>query len=206
MASLPVSGPERGSLPPSYFEDVYRAKADPWDFATSPYEAAKYRTTLDALPRSHYGAALEAGCSIGVLTAQLAPRCAQLLAVDVNESALAQARARCAALPQVRLERRFLPAEFPAGAFDLILLSEVGYYLAMPDLLDLRQCCLNQLAPAGHLLLVHWTPVVADYPLTGDQVHETFLQKTAGPSAPWRHLTGRREENYRLDLLANVGV
>ena len=186
-----------GSLPPGYFDDVYRAKDDPWDFATSPYEAGKYAATLAALPLSRYERALEAGCSIGILTEKLASRCHHLLSLDVSPAALQQARTRCAALPQVTFERRYLPGEFPAGSFDLILVSEVGYYLSMPDLLALRAKCLNQLAPGGHLLLVHWTPYVPDYPLTGDQVHATFLE-ARGPGL--RHLSGHREEKYRLDL------
>ena len=191
------------SLTPGYFDDVYRAHSDPWGFTTSPYEAGKYAATLAALPRPRYANAFEAGCSIGVLTAQLAPRCERLLAIDVSEDALAQARARCAALPQVRLERRFLPGEFPDadGLFDLILISEVGYYLAMPDLLHLRDKCVTRLATGGHLLLVHWTPPVPDYPLTGDEVHATFAAATG---TPWRHLRGQRAEKYRLDLFERV--
>ncbi len=191
------------SLTPEYFDGVYRANADPWNFASSPYEAAKYCATLEALPRERYTNAFEAGCSIGVLTAQLAPRCERLLCIDLSEAALAQARERCAALPQVRFERRMLPGEFPMadGPFDLIVVSEVGYYLAMPDLLRLREQCATRLATGGHLLLVHWTPVVHDYPLTGDEVHATFAEATG---TAWRHLSGRREEKYRLDLYERV--
>ena len=38
------------SLPPDYCEHVYAANADPWQFATSPYERDKYAATLAALP------------------------------------------------------------------------------------------------------------------------------------------------------------
>ena len=200
-----MSQPDRPSLSPAYFDDVYRAKADPWDFASSPYEAAKYRATLAALPKDVYQDGFEAGCSIGVLTEQLAARCTRLLAVDVNEVALAQARARCARLENVRLERCQLPGDFPAQDFDLIVLSEVGYYLAMNDLLDLRARCFSQLRPGGHLLLVHWTPPVPDYPLTGDQVHETFLQAATGATPAWRQVAARREAQYRLDVLERPG-
>ena len=31
----------KDSLPPSYFEDMYRQDPDPWDFETSDYEALK---------------------------------------------------------------------------------------------------------------------------------------------------------------------
>ena len=189
--------PAADSLPPSYFEEVYRANPDPWNFTASPYEAAKYQATLEALPNAHYPDAFEAGCSIGVLTAQLASRCGQLLSVDVSDQALQQARERCANLPNVRFEKRHLPAQFPDATFDLILVSEVGYYLSMADLLTFREQCISQLKPAGQLLLVHWTPFVHDYPLTGDQVHAAFLERTG---ADLRHLAARREERYRLDL------
>ena len=190
------------SLTPAYFDDVYRAKSDPWNFASSPYEAAKYAATLAALPRPRYANAFEPGCSIGVLTAQLAPRCDRLLATDVSDHALAQARERCSPFPHVRFERRLLPTEFPTDeTFDLILLSEIGYYLAMPDLLRLRDLCLTRLAAAGHLLLVHWTPPVHDYPLTGDEVHSTFAAATGERLRP---LANRREETYRLDLFERV--
>ncbi len=191
--------PSPGSLPPGYFDDVYRAKADPWDFATSPYEAAKYDATLAALPNARYPTAFEAGCSIGVLTERLAARCGQLLSIDVSEQALAQARERCAGLPQVRFERRYLPDEFPDDSFDLILISEVGYYLSLPDLRQLRERCISRIKPRGHLLLVHWTPLVHDYPLTGDVVHEEFLA-AATTDGPLLHKTGQRAERYRLDL------
>ena len=188
------------TLAPGYFDDVYRANTDPWQFASSPYEREKYAATLAALPRPHYGRAFEIGGSIGVLTQQLAPRCGHLLSVDVSEAALAQARQRCAELPQVEIRKMQVPDEFSAGPFDLILLSEVGYYWSPPDLARAADLMLAALPPGGQLLLVHWTPVVPDYPQTGDEVHAFFLQKTQ-PGGPLRHLSGERHAQYRLDLL-----
>ena len=187
------------TLRPSYFDDVYRASDDPWAFASSPYEREKYAATLAALPRPHYARAFEIGSSIGVLTAQLAARCSHLLSVDVSEAALTQARQRCADLPQVELRRMQVPDEFPAGEFDLILLSEVGYYWSPPDLTRAADQMLAALPTGGQLLLVHWTPVVPDYPQTGDEVHEFFLNR-AQPGGPLRRLAGHRAEKYRLDL------
>ena len=189
------------SLPPAYFDDVYAANADPWKFATSPYESAKYDATLAALPRPRYASAFEAGGSIGVLTRRLASRCDALLSVDVSEAALAQARARCADAPHVRIERRVLPAEFPERAedgvpFDLIVVSEVGYYFSHADLARFRAACARTLAPGGTLLLVHWTAPVHDYPLRGDAVHDAFLADPA-----FRHTSGSRTAEYRLDVL-----
>jgi SAM-dependent methyltransferase len=188
------------TLPPAYFDQVYQANRDPWNFETSPYERGKYAATLAALPRPHYAEAFEIGCSLGVLTAQLAPRCGHLLAVDVSEAALAQARARCADLPQVEIHLMQVPNEFPTRKFDLILLSEVGYYWSPTDLARAAEMLIAGLQPGGQLLLVHWTPPVHDYPLTGDDVHELFLAK-AMETGPLRHLSGQRHEKYRLDLL-----
>ena len=187
------------TLPPEYFDHVYQANRDPWNFESSPYERAKYAATLAALPRAHYPKVFEIGCSLGVLTEQLAARCGHLLAVDVSEAALAQARTRCAGQPQVDIRLMRVPEEFPPQQFDLILLSEVGYYWSPDDLARAADLLVAGLKPDGQLLLVHWTPPVHDYPLTGDDVHALFLEK-AKPDGPLRHLTGQRHETYRLDL------
>lgn len=193
---------EARTLGADYFDDVYAANGDPWDFQTSPYEAAKYMVTLDALPRPRYHNALEIGCSIGVLTEKLAPRCDALLSLDVSAYALEQARARCRAFPWVVFRQMQVPRDYPEGTFDLTLLSEVGYYLSQADLARTWQEMVAHAAPGGHILLVHWTPVVHDYPLTGDQVHEQA--HAAAHECGLRHLSGAREEKYRLDLFEKV--
>lgn len=189
------------SVPPGYFETKYAEDADPWGFETSPYEAEKYQATLDALPRERYRSAFEIGCSIGVLTRHLAERADQLLAVDVAQQALDRARTRCAGLPHVRIKRRRVPTEFPDECFDLIVVSEVGYYWSRLELGQALRLMVQHLEPGGHLLLVHWTPYVEDYPLTGDQVHEAVLTATAPTLRP---LISRRAASYRLDLLERL--
>ncbi len=194
---IPPAFTETGTLAPDYFERLYAESADPWDFEASAYEAEKYAATLAALPHDRYGSVLELGCSIGVLTEQLAPRCGKLLAVDVSEVALEQARRRCADLPQVTFMRCDLAQEFPDGRFDLILVSEVGYYFAQRDLEALRARIAQALLPGGQLLLVHYTGET-NYPLTADQVHQAFL---AAQLEGWMRLVEQRSERYRLDLL-----
>lgn len=189
------------SLSASHFEKLYATHADPWNFETSEYEAQKYTATLAALLCDRYSQALEIGCSIGVLTQQLAERCESLLAIDVSAQALTKAKQRCQDLPQVCFTQMHLPQEFPQDQFDLILLSEVGYYWSWEDLGLAAQQIIAHLCPGGHLLLVHWTPEVANYPLTGDQVHTLFLERRG---TQLRHLEGRRETNYRLDLFERL--
>lgn len=184
-------------MPPGYFEDRYAADPDPWRFATSEYERAKYAATLAALPRRRYGAALEVGCSIGVLTRALAARCDALVAVDVAPSALDQARACCRDLAHVRFALNQVPGAWPEGGYDLILLSEVVYYLDEADVGRLAERIRDGLLPDGDVVLVHWTGET-DYPLSGDEAAEILIARTAGFLNPVHQA---RTREYRLDVL-----
>lgn len=64
-----------------------------------------------------------------------------------------------------------VPEEWPDGGFDLVVLSEVGYYLAGDDLDRLTDCAERSLVDGGTLLACHWRHPVDDYPVTGDEVH-----------------------------------
>ncbi|MDJ0386959.1 SAM-dependent methyltransferase [Roseomonas sp. E05] len=185
------------SLPAAYFEALYAADPDPWKFRSSPYEAEKYAATLAALPRPRYGSALEIGCSIGVLTRMLAPRCDRLVALDGSARAIAAARRHCAGLPQVELQQREVPRQWPRGRHDLILLSEVVYYWDEADLTRVAALALRSLRAGGEVLLVHWTGTT-DYPLSGDAAVEGFI----GATTPALHVAAQtRAEHYRMDLL-----
>jgi predicted TPR repeat methyltransferase len=180
------------SLSEEYFNDVYRHHDDPWKFETSEYELAKYEATIKALPKDRYKNAFEIGCSIGVLTQMLAAKCEKLLSVDAAEAPLAKARQRLMAFDHVNIQKMVVPNQFPADKFDLVLMSEVGYYLSMPDLERLQQLIITDLESNGTLLLIHWTPFVPDYPLTGDEVHDSFMQ-LSGTGKPFKHLLHQRQ-------------
>lgn len=183
------------TVPPQYFVEQYKRVADPWHYETSPYEHRKYRATLDALPRERYRRALELACSIGVFTNMLAARCDAVLGVDVSADALQRARRNCAGQENVRFEQRTLPREYPDGAFDLTTVCEVGYYLAMPDLLKLRDHVVNHSQDGAHIVLVHWLPPVDGHATRAEDVHETFQA-----SATLARVLGFTRETYRLDL------
>lgn len=187
------------TLDEAYFEGLYSRDPDPWRFGTSDYEREKYDSTLDLLDRDRYGAALEIGCSIGVFTRRLAARCGRLLALDVAETALVQARQACGDLANVEFRRAALPAEFPAGSFDLVVMSEVLYYFVAPDLDASAARVLAGLTSGGEVLLCHWLGET-DYPLSGDEAAERFIAATA-PRLRVRRQA--RREHYRLDLLGD---
>ncbi|MGI4727010.1 MAG: SAM-dependent methyltransferase [Janthinobacterium lividum] len=194
---------EKNSLSSDYFDDVYQRNDDPWDFENSTYEKQKYEATLTALPHLIYKNVFEIGCSIGVLSEKLALRSKKLLSVDVADLALAKATQRLKKFPQVKVEKLSVPQQFPKESFDLILLSEVGYYLSKNDLQKLAFLMINHLETGGQLLLVHWTPFVPDYPQTGDEVHDYFMN-LCQQKQHLQHLFYQREEKFRLDLFEKI--
>jgi SAM-dependent methyltransferase len=161
-------------LPDDYFDRMYAGDDDPWRLSSRWYEKRKYAITLALLPKRRYRHAFEPGCSIGTLTALLALRCDHVTAVDVADAAvrIADARLRAAGLRgQVTLARASLDSAWPPGPFDLLVLSEVAYYLTADKLAEvLRREC-PRLRPGATVVAAHWRHTVTDYPLTGDNAH-----------------------------------
>jgi SAM-dependent methyltransferase len=187
----------RASHGPDHFQRLYEASQDPWQYRTSPYEQSKYRRTVVSLGARRFHSGFEAGCSIGVLTRLLAPRCERLLAVDIVERPLLSARAMCADQPWVRFERMEIPSEWPDDAFDLIVLSEVLYFLSPADIATAADRVGATLEPNGVVLLVNWRGHSRD-PCTGDEAATIFTDRTRRWLFSQTHY---QESRYRLDLL-----
>ena len=181
------------SLPGSYFDDLYAAADDPWSLRSRWYEQRKYALTTAVLPRRRYAEAVEVGCSVGELTAALAQRCDRLTAWDVSAAAVEQTRRRTAELPGIRVEQRALPAD-PLPPSDLVVLSEVLYYLDPGDLRAAVAAVRAAVRPGGTVLAVHWRHLVADYPQTGDAVHAVLRQELG-----WSRVAGHEETDFLLD-------
>jgi predicted TPR repeat methyltransferase len=174
----------------AFFDELYARDMDPWKFETSEYERAKYEATIAALEGRRFARALEVGCSIGVLTAELSPHVDDLLAIDVAEAALVKARER---VPGVRFERREVPEEYPEGDFDLTVCSEVLYYLDEPAF-DATVAKIT-----GTLLAVHWRPPTQNYPFGGDDVRDLLIARF-GPAD-----YSRETDKYVLDRWDRCG-
>jgi SAM-dependent methyltransferase len=162
-----------------YFDSLYESSDDPWGFRSRWYERRKRLLTLAALPRERFNHAFEPGCANGELTVLLADRCDNLLAADLNETAVRLATERVAPLPQVRVERRGVPHEWPDGAFDLIVVSELGYYLNTRDLDLLGERIAASLTPDGVLLACHWRRPFDAAPQPAPNVHALFDTRCA---------------------------
>jgi SAM-dependent methyltransferase len=188
------------TLSQGYFDGLYASSPDPWEFETRWYEARKYALSLALLPAERYGAAFEAGCSIGVLTERLAPRCGRLLACDGAATAVRLATVRTASLTNVTVERRVIPRDWPPGRFDLIVFSEFLYYFGGGDLgrvLDLGAAALRR---GGNMLAVHWRHPVAEYPRSGGDVHRA-LRSHPGLT----RLVGHQEPDFLAEVYTPAG-
>ena len=177
-----------------YFERMYEVP-DPWGYETSWYEQRKYAVTVASLPRRRYRRAFEPGCSIGVLTEHLAGRCVELVSWDLHPASAARARDRVARHPHVRVDQGTIPGSWPAGRFDLVVLSEVAYYLGDADLAEVGDRVADAVEPGGDVVLVHWRGET-DYPQTGDGVHERWRA-----DGRFEGVVAHREADFLLDVV-----
>jgi len=184
---------------PEAFEKRYSVDPDPWRFATSAYERERYTVTMNALSADHYASAFEPGCSIGELTALLAPRCDRLLATDVSATAVETARQRCARYDNVRVECGDLRTVALDTPLDLVVLSELAYYFEVDQLESISHRLATALGTGGTFLAVHWLGESADHVLHGDEAHGILLR-----SLPLRHVAAQRHPGFRLDLWMRV--
>jgi 2-polyprenyl-3-methyl-5-hydroxy-6-metoxy-1,4-benzoquinol methylase len=116
-------------------EAEYSAGEDPWRYATDRAAQQKYTTALEMLDDAglpHGCCAVEIGCGEGFFTEQLAPRCKQLLAVDISPLALERAATRCALHRNVTFRRWDLRRNAPLGTFDLVVCMDVLQYIPRP--------------------------------------------------------------------------
>ncbi len=178
----------------SFFEEKYKCDPDPWQFASDPVELARYHAIVAALGHRRYRSAFEPGCSVGVLTERLAAFCDTLEAIDFSQTALERARERCAGLPHVTLRCLSLPQRMPVTGFDLLVLSEIGYYFHEPDWQRLSSELIDGAEPGTTILASHWLGHSADHRMSGDAVHAILR---ANPLLHLEH--AERHPTFRLD-------
>jgi len=140
----------------AYFSSIYRAIDDPWGLSGHYYEHRKRSILMASLPRETFRRAFEPGCAMGELSVLLAARCKRLVASDFVPEALAAARQRLAPHQHVSVEDITLPMQWPEGKFDLIVISELAYYLDEAALGSLAIKARSALDSDGVLVACHW--------------------------------------------------
>jgi SAM-dependent methyltransferase len=181
------------------FDAMYAKSDDPWGFAGRWYEQRKRALLLASLPKERFARVLEIGCSTGVTTRALADRADAVIATDVAARAVEQARELLQDRPHAAVEQVRLPDEWPAdwsaAPFDLIVLSEVGFYLAGSDLDDVVDRCRAALAPGGVFVACHWRPHVLGLDRGGDEVHRVIRERLGA-----QRLVEHREDDFVLEV------
>jgi SAM-dependent methyltransferase len=181
----------------TYFQDVWSTGDDPWDHAGRWYEQRKYDLTVAAVPVERWSRSFEPGCGTGVLTRMLAARADEHLAMERHPRGVEATRRRAADRASLTVVQGAIPYDWPDGTFDLIVLSEVLYYLSEVDLRDALRRTRASLRPGGHLVAVHYRPDVDEHTWNGDEVHDVLAAEPG-----WRTLTHVVDDEFRLDALA----
>ncbi|MGB3735627.1 MAG: SAM-dependent methyltransferase [Ilumatobacter sp.] len=178
----------------SYFDSMYEHSADPWGFDTRFYERRKYDMTIAALTRPQYESAFEPGCSNGALTERLAPRCGYVVACDIVDDAVQRAQDRLERFEHVDVVKATFPAFRPSRPVDLVVWSEVAYYLGPSSLATAIECLEDRLMRGGDLVVVNYTGET-NYPTTADAV-DAQIERSGIVE---RH-TSVRSDLFRLDV------
>lgn len=178
-----------------HFDDMFSRSDDPWHFKTRWYEARKRQLTLACLPAARFESAYEPGCANAELSLALALRCDRLLISDGSPRAVQVARARTAHLDHVDVRQAWIPDRWPEQKFDLIVLSEVAYYLDEASLDLLAKRVTASTLPRATVLACHWRERIEGCTLSGDDVHHRLADRLALP-----HLMGYSDADLRLDV------
>ena len=147
----------RYALPESSgeLENLFARQADPWGY-TNDYEQTKYRQTLELIPDGPVDDVLEIACAEGHFTVQLAPHAKRLVAADISETALRRAAERCSEHDNVSFQQLDISKDEIPGRYDVIVCSEVLYYLGRRTRLEAFAGQLAKaLKPGGRLVMAH---------------------------------------------------
>lgn len=187
------------AVPAAHFDTLFTRSPDPWRYDSEPYERDRFRRTVAALSGRRYRSALELGCANGALTEQLAPLCNRLLATDTAPAALAAAHARVGARTGVTLEQRTMPHDMPEGRFDLIVASDMLYYLGLDGIVALMAAIERRATPDAQILLASYLGET-DTRITGEMAAEIAIAHLPG----WTRSHAERTDRLRIDVMART--
>lgn len=185
-----------GPTDTGYLDRLYAGAADPWQLSDGFYEQRKRDLVLAALDRPRFRSAFEPGCSTGLLTVRLAQRCESLLASDYHPRAVEQARQLVAELPSVTVRQMLLPEQWPAGQqFQLIVLSELGYFIEQSAWSRICQQAAASLTEDGSLIACHWR-----HPFAERRVESALLHDLLDNALAARRALSLIDQDFLLDV------
>lgn len=192
----PVNFADPAIAPTSaYFDELFADNDDPWQFRTRWYEERKRALTLACLPAKRFRSGFEPGCANGELSAVLAPRCDRLLVTDGSPKAVALASQRLVNHPQAVARQAWLPHDWPDEKFDLVVVSELAYYLDAAQLDRFLDRLRDGLDHGGTVLACHWRRPIPGCELDGDAVHAACEARLDMP-----RLASHLEADFRIDV------
>lgn len=180
----------------AHFEQMFERSSDPWGYDSVAYEADRFDRTIATLGGRQFENALELGCANGALTARLMKHCSLLVATDVSQAALGAARARLAGSGNVILVQGSLPDAVPDGSFDLIVLSDMLYYLGLTGVATLMTKVAERARPDCRIVMTNYLGDT-DCALTGEMAAEIALAHLPG----WRRVFADRTDRLRIDVM-----
>ena len=142
------------------FDRIYRRAArDAWGYGGDDFTHKRYQVLLEELPKDKVRKVLEVGCAEGHLTRLLARHVQEIFACDISEIAIGRAMANCADLGNIRFAAMDIRRDIPRGDFDLILYSDVLYYLAKKEVTQLLRDSAMALREGAFLMFSNeWHP------------------------------------------------
>lgn len=208
----------------TYFDALYNDNTDPWQYQTRWYEKRKRDMCLAILPQSQYNNAIELGCGNGVFSELLARRCQALVSIDGNHQAVQLAKERLTELPHVKVIQGIIPNRlltlkgtiieaYPLSdgtstnkiPFDLIVISEILYYLLPNDIDTVIAWTQQNLAIGGTLLCCHWRYAIGGFTMTGETVHQRLndafnLANNEKHQVAFNHQSQMVDSDFLLDV------
>ncbi len=186
---------------PDEFDALFAQDADPWQYDVAPYEQVRFARTIAALGGRRFHQGLEIACAAGVLTERLAQCCDHLIAVDASRAALAHARRRLQPWPHVDIRLARMPDDLPAGRFDLIMLSDVLYYLGLRGVIDFVGTVLHRTNPGAMVVLVNYLGPM-NIAVNGEKAAEAAI--AIARLHGWQPTHQERNDTMRIDRLEPV--
>ncbi|MGM8909032.1 class I SAM-dependent DNA methyltransferase [Psychrobacter sp. 1U1] len=211
----------------TYFDALYNDNTDPWEYQTRWYEKRKRDICLAILPQAEYNNAIELGSGNGVFSELLTQRCQTLTCVDGNHQAVALAKQRLTKHAHTKMIQGIIPntllnlqdallKAYPLSEpevldthnppFDLIVISEILYYLSPTDIDKVIAWSQQNLAIGGTILFCHWRYSIDGFVMTGETVHQrlhqTFhtINDKETPQATFNHQSQIVDCDFLLDV------